>query len=321
MTRKTLELIRKLGILSILDWGNSYCKVIVDGVLQVYPTGIHELSIAELARKPKGTETSPLISFGGKSFLIGDAAIERAGASNWSRDKLCINVLRFGIYSAHPESAVIKQLTVCVPDASLDLDFSKLLGKHSYLFNDRLVNIEILEIIPIDETYGLWLGGQSLLARPDLNNIFVTIGGATVNFSCQNPEGTVLFSGVSNTLGMVSIAKNIARDLKIIHQLPSTPSVGAIMKCMALAEKSPSPYVLPIGDQLIDFSKEFAEAVSGWKKDLGAFLSTALSEEIDFHQYLFCGAGAAYLRSGKNSIIAPNPQTFAIQSLWGMHEN
>jgi hypothetical protein len=316
MTRKTLKLIKDLGIVTIIDWGNSHAKVSVDGELLVYPTGIYELSVSELARKPEADELSPLISFDGKSFLVGAGAIEMAGSSNWSRDKLSINVLRFGIYSAHSESATIKQLVVCVPDSSLDLDFSKLLGRHSYQFNGRSVTLDIQEIIPVDETYGLWLGGQNLLKRPDLNNIFVTIGGLTVNFDCRNSKGKVLYSQVNDQLGMVSIAKDIARDLKIIHQLSSTPSTAAIMNCMASGD-----YVLSVKGNLIDFTNEFNSAISGWKKALGDFLASGLNEDIPSYQYLFCGAGAAYLRSGNNSIIAPNPQTFAIEALRGLYEN
>jgi hypothetical protein len=316
MTRKTLELIKNLGIVTILDWGNSHAKVSVDGVLRVYPSAIYELSVSELARKPEADELSPLIGFGGKSFLVGDGAIEMAGSSNWSRDKLSVNVLRFGIYSAHPESATIKQLVLCVPDSSLDLDFSKLLGKQSYQFNGRSVTLDIQEIIPVDETYGLWLGGQGLLKRPDLNNIFVTIGGLTVNFDCRNSKGKVLYSAVNDQLGMVSIAKNIARDLKIIHQLSSTPPTAAIMNCMANRD-----YTLLIKSNLIDFTNEFNSAILNWKKALGDFLASGLSEDIPSNQYLFCGAGASYLKSGSNSIVAPNPQTFAIEALRGLYEN
>ena len=181
------------NIVTILDWGNNYCKAIVNGDrTKVYPSAIHQLSESELARLPEFEDNSPLIAFNGRSYFIGARAIERAGSSNWSRNKLDIETLRFGIYSAHSESATISQLVVCVPDASLSLDFSSLLGEHLYRFNGQAIRLEIKDIQPIDETYGAWLGGRALFRLPDRNNVTVTIGGQDVNVDCRNGKGEIL---------------------------------------------------------------------------------------------------------------------------------
>jgi Actin like proteins N terminal domain len=311
----TTKLIKALEIVTILDWGNNYCKAIVNGGrTKIYPSAIHELSHAELVRTRKLEESSPLIAFNGRSYLVGSKAIERAGSSNWSRNKLSIETLRFGIYSAHSEPAVINQLVICVPDASLDLDFAPLLGEHLYRYNGRAIRLEIKDIQPIDETYGAWLGGQELFKYPDRNNITVTIGGQDINVDCRNGKGEILASKSNRDLGMVSIARRLSDDLKIIHQLNTSPSIDRILDCMARGE-----LVLP-GTE-INFTVQFEEQILRWKKALGEFVFTSLDSSIVFYEYLFCGAGAGYLKSGGNAIVAPRPQTFAIESLLSLYEN
>jgi hypothetical protein len=271
----------------------------------------YKLSRAQLREKRELSEESPLITIDGKAYLVGAAAIEYGGANNWSGDKLSSDTLPIGIAAAHPESMTIDQLAICVPDSSMELDFSSLLGIHTYTYNGRQVQLDIKDIEPVDETYGIWLGARELFQYPDENNITITIGAGTVNLDCRNGQGTILYRSVSNRLGMMSIAGEIAKNIKAIHNLPSTPRLGPIMECMAKGK-----YL--IGGS-IDFTELFHEQVGKWKASLKAFVIDSTAGDVEYWQFAIGGAGAAYLPTKGNSIVVPRPQTFAIESLLALY--
>jgi hypothetical protein len=303
MTRSTV---------SILDFGNAYLKHVTNkSHLQVIPSCHYQLNKAQLREKRELHEKSPLITFNGKAYLVGTEAIKHGGINNWSGNKLSPETLPIGIYAAHPESMAIDQLVICVPDSSMELDFSSMIGIHTYTYNGRQVQLDIKDIEPIDETYGIWLGARKLFDYPEENNITITIGAGTVNLDCRDGAGSILYRSVNDRLGMMSIAGKIAKDLKAIHNLPATPKLATIMYCMAQKE-----YRMP---GVNDFTEVFQERVKKWKESLKAFVVDSTSGDVEFWQYAIGGAGADYLPTKGNSIVVPRPQTFAIESLLALY--
>lgn len=309
----------------ILDFGNAFLKVV--GTQNHYPivipSCIHQLTPAQL--KEVGSDyddKSPLIKVIGTSYYIGVNAAEYGGTNNWSSNKLD-NVL-LGLLAVVDRSQRIDQLVLCVPNASIDLDFSNLVGLHNYERNGKQIQIEICDIETIDETYGIWLGAQKLYHHPKDTNIAITVGAGTVNLAFYSGKGKVLHRAVSKK-GMSSIASNIAAAIESSHNLASTPKLGNIMAGMA-----DGGYIL--AGSGIDFTAAFTAAAAAWKNDLKAFvIDSGNGLGLDYWQFAIGGAGATYL--GKSveegvktaetvsTIIVPRPQTFAIESLLEIYEN
>jgi hypothetical protein len=298
----------------ILDFGNAFLKSIssTDRQPLIIPSCIHRLTPSQLRNKLMLDERSPLIEFqADSSYFIGDIASSFGGVNNWSSNKIDNIVL--GLCASCPESQIIDRLVVCVPDATLTIDEASLLGNHNYSFNRRPIGLTVNNVEVVDETLGIWLGARSLLAHPDETNIVITIGAGTVNLTFYSGTGQVLHRAVSDSLGMKSIANDIALAVKSAYNLPSTPKVASVMAAMATKR-----YIL--AGTSLSIENQFNDAVSRWRTSLKSFVNDSRTE-LDYWQFAIGGAGANYLPSSDAVIVVPNPQTFAIESLLASYED
>lgn len=296
----------------ILDFGNAFLKAVSTKSRYpiVIPSCIHKLTPAQQREKLSFDDRSPLIAIDGDSYYVGTNAQLYNGTNNWSGDKLA-NILH-GLFAIVDSSQRIDQLIVCVPDSSIDLDLSHLKGLHTYERNRKQVQLQIIDVETVDETYGIWLGARSLYHHPDENNIAITVGAGTVNLTFYSGSGQPLHRAVSKS-GMSAIASEVAIALKSRHNLSATPKLGNIMQGMAAGKYQ----VIGSG---IDFTAELQAAIESWKQQLKAFVVDNLGAGISYWQFAIGGAGANYLLSSEATIVVPNPQTFAIESLLSLYQ-
>lgn len=297
----------------ILDFGNAFLKSISTESKEpiVIASCIHKLTPAQLKEKLKFDALSPLIAYNGEHYYVGVNAQLYSGINNWSADKLAN--IPLGLLASVDRSQRVDRLVVCVPDSSIDIDLSNLVGLHSYERNRQQIQLEVVEVEVIDETYGIWLGARSLLHHPNDNNVALTIGAGTVNLTLYSGEGQPLHRAVG-AMGMSSIAADVSSALKSKHNLAATPKLASIMQGMAA-----QVYRLKGSD--IDFTHELAEAIDRWKQLLRAFAIDNSQTGLEYWQFAIGGAGASYLPSTQSAIVVPNPQTFAIESLLSAYEN
>jgi hypothetical protein len=297
----------------ILDFGNAFLKsASSDGdTIDIKPSCIHYLSPADIRNKTKGNNHSPLIQLpDDRQFLLGDTAVSFGGANNYSLDSK-LSVVREGLYAATPISQAIDLLMVCVPDSSIDIDLTELLGHHSYHYNDRQIQIDIGAIEIVDESLGAFLAAQTnLFNYPDENNVVITCGGGTVNLVVYNGSGNIIHRAVSKDLGMSALAKSIATEIKSEFNLPTTPKVSQIMTGIAS-----ETYKLRSPNQ--DYSHLFEAAKAIWKGQFKQFVNDNLSD-VDYCEFAVVGGGAELLRTDSISpgiFIPTNSQTYAIEGL------
>jgi hypothetical protein len=307
----------------ILDFGNAFLKSVSTQSRYpiVIPSCIHKLTPAQLRERIDPDEKSPLIKTADASYFVGAEAQKSNGINNWSSDKLQ-NVL-LGVMAVVDRSQRIDQLIVCVPDSSINPNFSHLLGIHSYERNGKQIQLEIADVEAMDETYGIWYGAKNLYHHPDDTNIAITIGAGTFNLTFYSSTGRVLHRAVANE-GMSAIAGEIASAIKSKHNLSATPKLGQIMSGMASGKHQ-------IAGSGIDYSIELTDAIANWKERIKTLVIDNSGSGLDYWQFAIGGAGANYLGKsvephvrtlpGIASIIVPDPQTFAIESLLKIYEN
>jgi hypothetical protein len=305
----------------ILDFGNAFLKSASTGddTIDIKPSCLYYLTNSDIRNKTKGNESSPLIRTSDDSpqgtlrerqFLLGDTAVSFGGANNWSLDSK-LSVIREGLYAATPISQAIERLMVCVPDASIDIDLSNLVGLHSYQFNGSDVQLDIHSIEIVDESLGAFKSATSnLFNYPDENNVVITCGGGTVNLVVYNGSGNIIHRAVSKDLGMAALAKSIATELKAQFNLSTTPKVSQIMAGIASGVYQLRPHQL-------EYSELFEAARSNWKGQFKQFVNDNLSD-VDYCEFVVVGGGAELLKS--DSIIPgihipTNSQTYAIEGL------
>jgi hypothetical protein len=223
-----------------------------------------------------------------------------------------LSVTREGLYAAHSASGTIDQLIVCVPDASIDIDLTPLVGLHHYTFNGSEVALQVSSIGVIDESWGAFKAARAnLFNYPDENNVVITCGGGTVNLVVYNGDGNIIHRAVSKELGMAPLAKAIATELKSEFNLPSTPKVSQIMAGMASG-------CLKLSRNGFDYSAIFEAAKGEWKGQFKQFVNDNLSD-IDYCEFVVVGGGAELLKSASNNNpsvhIPTNSQTYAIEGL------
>ncbi|WP_310412992.1 hypothetical protein [Chamaesiphon sp. OTE_8_metabat_110] len=297
----------------ILDFGNAFLKSVCTGddTIDIKPSCLYYLTNSDIRNKTKGNEASPLIrTSDDRQFLLGDAAASFGGANNWSLDSK-LSVIREGLYASSPVSQAIDLLMVCVPDASIDIDLSNLLGHHSYHYNDRQIQIDVSAIEIVDESLGAFKSAHShLFNYPDENNVVITCGGGTVNLVVYNGGGNIIHRGVSKDLGMAALAKSIATELKAQFNLSTTPKVSQIMAGIASGVYNLRPHNL-------DYSQLFEAARSDWKGQFKQFVNDNLCD-VDYCEFVVVGGGAELLKSDSITPgihIPTNSQTYAIEGL------
>jgi hypothetical protein len=297
----------------ILDFGNAFLKSASTGddTIDIKPSCLYYLSNADIRNKTKGNEASPLIrTSDDRQFLLGDTAASFGGANNWSLDSK-LSVSREGLYAATPISQAIDLLMVCVPDASIDVDLSDLLGHHSYHYNDRQIQIDVRAIEIVDESLGAFKSAHSnLFNYPDENNVVITCGGGTVNLVVYNGSGNIIHRAVSKDLGMAALAKSIATELKAQFNLAATPKLSQIMAGIASGVYQLRPHNL-------NYSQLFEAARGDWKGQFKQFVNDNLSD-VDYCEFVVVGGGAELLKSDSISPgihIPTNSQTYAIEGL------
>jgi hypothetical protein len=296
-----------------LDFGNAFLKAASsdDDTIDIKPSCIYDLSHSDIRNKVQGTATSPLIQLpDGRAYLLGDAAIPFNGANNYSLDSK-LSVTREGLYASCPTSGTIERLIVCVPDSSIDIDLTSLLGHHTYLYNGSSVYLQISSIEITDESLGAFKSAQhNLFNYPDENNVVITCGGGTVNLVVYNGSGNIIHRAVSKELGMAALAKSIATELKSQFSLATTPKISQIMAGIASGVYQLRPHNL-------DYFQLFEAARSDWKSQFKQFVNDNLSD-VDYCEFVVVGGGAELLKSDS---IAPgihiptNSQTYAIEGL------
>jgi hypothetical protein len=297
----------------ILDFGNAFLKSASSGdeSIDIKPSCIYYLSNADIKNKTKGREDSPLVKLSDdRQFLLGETAMSFNGANNWSLDSK-LSVIREGLYASTPVSQTINRLLACVPDASIDIDLSNLLGHHSYHYNDRQIQIDVRSIEIVDESLGAFKSETSnLFNYPDENNVVITCGGGTVNLVVYNGGGNIIHRAVSKDLGMASLAKSIATELKAQFNLPTTPKVSQIMAGIASGVYNLRPHSL-------DYTQLFEAARGDWKGQFKQFVNDNLSD-VDYCEFVVVGGGAELLKSDSITPgihIPSNSQTYAIEGL------
>jgi hypothetical protein len=297
----------------ILDFGNAFLKSATTGddTIDIKPSCIYDLSRADVRNKVQGTANSPLIQLpDGRVYLLGEAAIPFNGANNYSLDSK-LSVTREGLYASCPTSGTIERLIVCVPDSSIDIDLTPLLGHHAYLYNGSSVYLQISSIEVVDESLGAFKSAHSnLFNYPDENNVVITCGGGTVNLVVYNGSGNIIHRAVDKGLGMAALAKSIAKELKAQFNLPTTPKVSPIMAGIASGVYNLRPHNL-------DYSQLFEAARSDWKGQFKQFVNDNLSD-VDYCEFVVVGGGAQLLKSDSITPgihIPTNSQTYAIEGL------
>jgi hypothetical protein len=258
----------------------------------------------------RGDDTSPLISLPTVSFLVGDAAASFNGSNNWSLESK-LSVTREGLYSSVSTSQMIDRLIVCVPDRSIDIDLTDLVGLHSYQWNGSDVQLDIRSIETVDESLGAFLAAEAnLFNYPTENNVVITCGGGTVNLVVYNGSGNIIHRAVSRDLGMATLSKSIATELKSLHNLATTPKVAAIMAGIA----SEVYQLRPTG---LDYSDLFESARDDWRGKFRQFANDNLSD-VDYCEFCIVGGGAELLKNDLDLNpavhIPTNTQTYAISS-------
>jgi hypothetical protein len=297
----------------ILDFGNAFLKSASTGddTIDIKPSCLYYLTNSDIRNKTKGNNHSPLIQLpDDRQFLLGDAAASFGGANNWSLDSK-LSVIREGLYAATPISQAIDLLMICVPDASIEIELSALLGCHSYHYNDRQIQIDVRAIEIVDESLGAFKSAQSnLFNYPDENNVVITCGGGTVNLVVYNGGGNIIHRAVSKDLGMAALAKSIATELKAQFNLATTPKVSQIMAGIANGAYQLRPHNL-------DYSQLFEAARGDWKGQFKQFVNDNLSD-VDYCEFVVVGGGAELLKSDSITPgihIPTNSQTYAIEGL------
>jgi hypothetical protein len=297
----------------ILDFGNAYLKSASTDhhEIDIKPSCIYYLSRADIRNGVRGDDASPLISLPTVSFLVGDAAASFNGSNNWSLESK-LSVTREGLYSSVSTSQVIDRLIVCVPDRSIDIDLTDLVGLHSYQWNGSDVQIDIRSIETVDESLGAFLAAKAhLFNYPTENNVVITCGGGTVNLVVYNGSGNIIHRAVSRDLGMATLAKSIVTELKSLHNLPTTPKVAAIMAGIA----SEVYQLRPMG---LDYSAMFEAARDDWRGKFRQFANDNLSD-VDYCEFCIVGGGAELLKNDLDLNpavhIPTNTQTYAIEGL------
>jgi hypothetical protein len=303
----------------ILDFGNAYLKSASTGndAIDIKPSCIYYLTKSDIRNKTKGNNHSPLIQLpDDRQFLLGDTAVSFGGANNYSLDSK-LSVIREGLYAATPISIAIDLLMVCVPDSSIDIDLSDLMGHHSFLYNDSQIQLDICAIEIVDESLGAFIAARSnLFNYPDENNVVITCGGGTVNLVVYNGSGNIIHRAVSKNLGMAALAKSIATEIKSAHNLPTTPKVSQIMAGIASETYKLRPPNL-------DYSHLFEAAKSDWKGQFKQFVNDNLSD-VDYCEFVVVGGGAELLRTDSISpgiFIPTNSQTYAIEGMLNYDQN
>lgn len=299
--------------IKILDFGNAFLKSASNGddTIDIKTSCLYYLTNSDIRNKTKGNEASPLIRTpDDRQFLLGDAAASFGGANNWSLDSK-LSVIREGLYAATPISQAIDLLMICVPDASIDVELSALLGHHSYHYNDRQIQIDVRAIEIVDESLGAFKSAHSnLFNYPDENNVVITCGGGTVNLVVYNGGGNIIHRAVSKDLGMAALAKSIATELKAQFNLATTPKVSQIMAGIANGAYQLRPHNL-------DYSQLFEAARGDWKGQFKQFVNDNLSD-VDYCEFVVVGGGAELLKSDSITPgihIPTNSQTYAIEGL------
>jgi hypothetical protein len=297
----------------ILDFGNAYLKAASSNnhTIDIKPSCVYYLTNADIRNKTKGNDHSPLIQLSDdRQFLVGDAAVSYGGANNWSLDSK-LSVIREGLYASTPASEQIDLLLVCVPDASLDIDLSDLLGHHTYQYNGSNVQLDVKEIEIVDESLGAFKSACSnLFGYRDENNVVITCGGGTVNLVVYNGGGNIIHRAVSRELGMASLAKSVAVEIKAQYNLPATPKVAQIMAGIASETYQLRP------DNL-DYFTIFEAVKIDWKGQFKHFVNDNLSD-VDYCEFVVVGGGAELLKSDSITPgihIPRNSQTYAIEGL------
>jgi hypothetical protein len=297
----------------ILDFGNAFLKSASTGdeTIDIKPSCLYYLTNSDIRNKTKGNNHSPLIQLpDDRQFLLGDAAASFGGANNWSLDSK-LSVIREGLYAATPISQAIDLLMICVPDASIDVELSALLGHHSYHYNDRQIQIDVRSIEIVDESLGAFKSATSnLFNYPDENNVVITCGGGTVNLVVYNGGGNIIHRAVSKDLGMAALAKSIATELKAQFNLATTPKLSQIMAGIANGAYQLRPHNL-------DYSQLFEAARGDWKGQFKQFVNDNLSD-VDYCEFVVVGGGAELLKSDSITPgihIPTNSQTYAIEGL------
>jgi hypothetical protein len=298
---------------SILDFGNAFLKSTStdNPFIDIKPSCIYYLTRADIRNKVQGNDDSPLIHLpDGRVYLLGDAAAAFNGANNYSLDSK-LSVTREGLYASCSTSGTIDRLIVCVPDSSIDIDLTPLLGHHSYLSNGSSVYLQVSSIAVVDESLGAFKAAQSnLFNYPDENNVVVTCGGGTVNLVVYNGGGNIIHRAVSKELGMASLAKSIATELKSVYNLSTTPKLSQIMANIAAGVFNLRPHQL-------DYTAMFEVAKSDWKQQFRRFINENLSD-VDYCEFVVVGGGAELLRSDSLTpgiFIPINAQTYAIEGM------
>jgi hypothetical protein len=297
----------------ILDFGNAFLKFADSDseTIDIKPSCIYYLTAADIRNRINGNDRSPLITTTERVFLLGEAATSFNGSNNWSLDSK-LDVIREGLYSSVSTSQIIDRLIVCVPDRSIDIDLTDLMGLHSYQFNGSDVQIDIRSIETVDESLGAFLAAKAnLFNYPSDNNVVITCGGGTVNLVVYNGSGNIIHRAVSRDLGMATLAKSIATELKSLHNLPTTPKVAAIMAGIAL-----EVYQLrPMG---LEYSALFEAARDDWRGKFRQFANDNLSD-VDYCEFCIVGGGAELLKDDLDLNpavhIPTNTQTYAIEGL------
>jgi hypothetical protein len=299
--------------IKILDFGNAFLKSAStsDETINIKPSCLYYLTNSDIRNKAKGNNHSPLIQLpDDRQFLLGDAAASFGGANNWSLDSK-LSVIREGLYAATPISQAIDLLMICVPDASMDVELSALLGHHSYHYNDCQIQIDVCAIEIVDESLGAFKSAHSnLFNYPDENNVVITCGGGTVNLVVYNGGGNIIHRAVSKELGMAALAKSIATEMKAQFNLATTPKVSQIMAGIASSAYQLHPHNL-------DYSQLFEAARIDWKGQFKQFVNDNLSD-VDYCEFVVVGGGAELLRSDSITPgihIPTNSQTYAIEGL------
>jgi hypothetical protein len=297
----------------ILDFGNAYLKSANSNnhTIDIKPSCLYYLTNADIRNKTKGNDHSPLIQLSDdRQFLVGDAAVSYGGANNWSLDSK-LSVIREGLYASTPASEQIDLLLVCVPDASIDIDLSDLLGHHSYQYNGSSVQLDVKEIEIVDESLGAFKSACSnLFSYRDENNVVITCGGGTVNLVVYNGGGNIIHRAVSRELGMASLAKSVAVEIKAQHNLPATPKVAQIMAGIASE-------VYNLRPDNLDYFSIFEAIKIDWKRQFKYFVNDNLGD-VDYCEFVVVGGGAELLKSDSITpgiYIPRNSQTYAIEGL------
>lgn len=298
---------------SILDFGNAFLKsTSTDSpFIDIKPSCIYYLTRADIRNKVQGNDDSPLIQLpDGRVYLLGDAAAAFNGANNYSLDSK-LSVTLEGLYASHSISGTIDRLIVCVPDSSIDIDLTPLIGHHSYLYNGSSVYLQISSIEVVDESLGAFKSAQSnLFNYPDENNVVVTCGGGTANLVVYNGGGNIIHRAVSKELGMASLAKSIATELKSVYNLSTTPKISQIMANIAAGVFNLRPHQL-------DYTAMFEVAKGEWKQQFRRFINENLAD-VDYCEFVVVGGGAELLRSDSLTpgiFIPTNAQTHAIEGM------